>query len=70
MAAATSGTPAGDSTDDDRALEERGDECGVDGHLDLTKAAAEQPEASISNLIYVCIILVHKVYVYVNEVFL
>ena len=41
MAAATSGTPAGDSTDDDRARDERGDECGVDGHLDLTKAAAE-----------------------------
>ena len=36
MAAATSGTPSGDWTDD-----ERGDECGVDGHLDLAKAAAE-----------------------------
>ena len=41
LAATTSGTPAGDSTDDDRARGERGDECGVDGHLDLTKTAAE-----------------------------
>ena len=32
----TSGTPSGDWTDD-----ERGDECGVDGHLDLAKTAAE-----------------------------
>ena len=41
LAAATLETPAGDSTDDDRARGERGDECGVDGHLDLTKTAAE-----------------------------